>query len=186
MEIRDRKAAQRRAGIMARRGLPQAERAAANAAICARLLAMPCFQKAENLLLYAAFGGQAIRLGKTVAYPVCGENFTLTAAVPGPDGWEVGAYGIRTPVLERAALIRPEALDLVLVPCTAFDAVCRRVGMGKGYYDRYLPRCRNAVALGVAFEAQRVPEAAADEQDRQLDGFVTERKVYRGTDEFEL
>ena len=147
MEIRDRKAAQRRAGIMARRGLPQAERAAANAAICARLLAMPCFQKAENLLLYAAFGGevdlavlaeQAARLGKTVAYPVCGENFTLTAAVPGSDGWEVGAYGIRTPVLERAALIRPEALDLVLVPCTAFDAACRRVGMGKGYYDRYL------------------------------------------------
>ena len=83
MEIRDRKAAQRRAGIMARRGLPQAERAAANAAICARILAMPCFQKAENLLLYAAFGGevdlaglaeQAARLGKTVAYPVCGES----------------------------------------------------------------------------------------------------------------
>ena len=48
------------------------------------------------------------------------------------------------------------------------------------------PGCRNAVALGVAFEAQRVPEAAADEQDWQLDGFVTERKVYRGTDEFEL
>ena len=74
----------------------------------------------------------------------------------------------------------------MLVPCTAFDAACRRVGMGKGYYDRYLPRCRNAVALGVAFEAQRVPEAAADGRDRQLDGFVTERKVYRGTDEFEL
>ena len=186
MEIRDRKAAQRRAGIMARRGLPQAERAAANAAICARLLAMSCFQKAENLLLYAAFGGevdlaglaeQAARLGKTVAYPVCGENFTLTAAVPGPDGWEVGAYGIRTPVLERAALIRPEALDLVLVPCTAFDAVCRRVGMGKGYYDRYLPRCRNAVALGVAFEAQRVPEAAADEQDWQLEEVAREADI---------
>ena len=79
-----------------------------------------------------------------------------------------------------------DQLDLVLVPCTAFDAACRRVGMGKGYYDRYLPRCRNAVALGVAFEAQRVPEAAADEQDWRLDGFVTERKVYRGTDEFEL
>ena len=187
MEIRDRKAAQRRAGILARRGLPQAERAAANAAICARLLAMPCFQKAENLLLYAAFGGevdlavlaeQAARLGKTVAYPVCGENFTLTAAVPGPDGWEVGAYGIRTPVLERAAFVRPEALDLVLVPCTAFDAACRRVGMGKGYYDRYLPGCRNAVALGVAFEAQRVEAAAVDAHDQRLDAFVTERGIY--------
>ena len=176
-------------------GLPQAERAAANAAICARILAMPCFQKAENLLLYAAFGGevelvvlaeQAARLGKTVAYPVCEENFTLTAAVPGLDGWEVGAYGIRTPVLERAALVRPEALDLVLVPCTAFDAVCRRVGMGKGYYDRYLPRCRNAVALGVAFEAQRVDAAAVDAYDEKLDGFVTEGGLYFGFDTTEL
>ena len=27
--------------------------------------------------------------------------------------------------------------------------------MGKGYYDRYLPRCKNAVKIGIAFEAQR-------------------------------
>ena len=195
MTITEQKAAQRKAGIAARRALSDTERTHSNAALCARIMALDCFKKAENILLYAAFGGEAdlsalaveaARQGKTLAYPVCGEGFSLTAAVPGPDGWEVGAYGIRTPVLERAALIRPEALDLVLVPCTAFDAACRRVGMGKGYYDRYLPRCRNAVALGVAFEAQRVPEAAAEEQDRRLDGFVTERKVYRGTDEFEL
>ena len=195
MTITEQKAAQRKAGIAARRALSDTERTHSNAALCARIMALNCFKKAENILLYAAFGGEAdlsalaveaARQGKTLAYPVCGEGFSLTAAVPGPDGWEMGAYGIRTPVLERAALIRPEALDLVLVPCTAFDAACRRVGMGKGYYDRYRPRCRNAVALGVAFEAQRVPEAAADEQDRRLDGFVTERKVYRGTDEFEL
>ena len=195
MTITEQKAAQRKAGIAARRALSDTERTSSNAALCARIMALDCFKKAENILLYAAFGGEAdlstlaveaARQGKMLAYPVCGEGFSLTAAVPGPDGWEVGDYGIRTPVLERAALIRPEALDLVLVPCTAFDAACRRVGMGKGYYDRYLPRCRNAVALGVAFEAQRVPEAAADGRDRQLDGFVTERKVYRGTDEFEL
>lgn len=104
MEIRDRKAAQRRAGIMARRGLPQAERAAANAAICARILSMPCFQKAENLLLYAAFGGevdlavlaeQAARLGKTVAYPVCGENFTLGRRRTGAG--RLGGGGLRHP-----------------------------------------------------------------------------------------
>ena len=184
MEIRDRKAAQRRAGIMARRGLPQAERAAANAAICARLLAMPCFQKAENLLLYAAFGGevdlavlaeQAARLGKTVAYPVCGENFTLTAAVPGPDGWEVGAYGIRTPVLERAALIRPEALDLVLVPCTAFDAACRRVGMGKGYYDRYLAACaEKPFTVGICFSEFCGLDFEAQTFDAKLNAVISD------------
>ena len=195
MTVSEEKQAQRKAGRAARKALSPEVRAAANAALCANLWQLDAVQKARTILLYAAFGAEAdlasfaeeaLRQGKVLAYPVCGEGYSLTAAVPGPDGWETGLYGIRTPVLERAVLIRPEALDLVLVPCTAFDAVCRRVGMGKGYYDRYLPRCRNAVALGVAFEAQRVPEAAADEQDRRLDGFVTERKVYRGTDEFEL
>ena len=195
MDIAEEKQAQRTSGKAARWALSPEQRGAANAALCARLWQLDAVQNAQTILLYAAFGGEAglagfaaeaARRGKVLAYPVCGENCSLTAAVPGPDGWETGLYGIRTPVLERSVLLEPEQLDLVLVPCTAFDAVCRRVGMGKGYYDRYLPRCRNAVALGVAFEAQRVPEAAADEQDRQLDGFVTERKVYRGTDEFEL
>ena len=79
-----------------------------------------------------------------------------------------------------------EALESGALSEETIDTACRRVGMGKGYYDRYLPRCTRAVKLGVAFEAQRVPEAAADEQDWRLDGFVTERKVYRGTDKFEL
>ena len=156
---------------------------------------MDCFKKAENILLYAAFGGEAdlstlaveaARQGKTLAYPVCGEGFSLTAAVPGPDGWEVGTYGIRTPILSRSAVLPPDKLDLVLVPCTAFDAVCHRVGMGKGYYDRYLPRCTRAVKIGVAFEAQRVEKAAVDAHDEKLDGFVTEGGLYFGFDTTEL
>ena len=195
MDIAAAKAAQRRAGIAARKALPEEVRTAANAALCARIAALPCFQQARNILFYAAFGGEADlsaladevrRLGKSAAYPVCGEHFTLTAAVPGPDGWETGAYGIRTPIPERSALLAPEELDLVLVPCTAFDAACRRVGMGKGYYDRYLPRCANAVRLGIAFEAQRVPCAAVEEHDLRLDGFITEGGIYRGTDKFKL
>ena len=71
-----------------------------------------------------------------------------------------------------------DQLDLVLVPCTAFDADCRRVGMGKGYYDRYLPRCTRAVKIGIALEVQRVPRAAVDAHDQRLDAFVTERGIY--------
>lgn len=195
MDLAAQKAAQRKAGVAARRALPDAVRAAANAVLCQRIAALPCFRAAQTILGYAAFGGEADlaallaeaqRLGKAVAYPVCGEGFTLTAAVPEPDGWETGAYGIRTPVLSRSRLLAPEQIDLVLVPCTAFDARCRRVGMGKGYYDRYLPRCTNAVALGIAFEAQRVEQAAVDAHDCPLDGYVTERGIYRGTDKIEL
>ena len=74
----------------------------------------------------------------------------------------------------------------MLVPCTAFDAVCHRVGMGKGYYDRYLHRCTRAVKIGVAFEAQRVNKAAVDAYDEKLDGFVTEGGLYFGFDTTEL
>ena len=190
------KQTQRAAGIAARRALPPAARAAANAAICARVSQQEAFCRARILLAYASFGSeadlsalleQAVRLGKTVAYPVCGENFSLIAAVPAPvDGWETGRYGIRTPILGRARLLTPEELDLVLVPCTAFDAHCRRVGMGKGYYDRFLPRCIHAAKAGVAFEAQRVEAAAVEPTDWRLDLVITEGGIYHGTDENEL
>ena len=195
MTIQEQKITQRKAGISARRALSDEERTAANSALCAHLAALSCFVSAETLLVYVAFGREADlaalaqtaqHLGKTVAYPVCGEGFTLTAAVPEPDGWEVGAYGIRTPVLSRSQILQPDELDLVLVPCTAFDAGCHRVGMGKGYYDRYLPRCANAVKIGIAFECQRVEYAAVDAHDYPLDAFVTEKGIYRGTDKFKL
>ena len=95
MTITEQKAAQRKAGIAARRALSDTERTHSNAALCARIMALDYFKKAENILLYAAFGGEAdlstlaveaARQGKTLAYPVCGEGFSLTAAVPEPDG----------------------------------------------------------------------------------------------------
>lgn len=187
MTIAEEKQAQRTAGRAARKALDAPQRAAANAALCRRVLELDAYRAAHTLLLYAAFGGEAnlaavaaeaVRQGKTVAYPVCGEGFSLTAAVPGADGWAVGQYGIRAPVPERSTLLQPEQLDLVLVPCTAFDADCYRVGMGKGYYDRYLPRCTRAVKIGIALEVQRVPRAAVDAHDQRLDAFVTERGIY--------
>lgn len=188
MTIAEEKQRQRKAGRAARKALAPGERAAANAALCENLWQLEAVQSARRILLYAAFGAEAdlaafaaeaqVR-GKMLAYPVCGEGCSLTAAVPGPDGWETGQYGIRTPVLARSEVLPPEALDLVLVPCTAFDDDCYRVGMGKGYYDRYLPRCKNAVKIGIAFEAQKVPHAAVDEHDQRLDAYATERGIYR-------
>lgn len=104
MTIAEEKQAQRAAGRAARKALDAPQRAAANAALCRRVLELDAYRAAHTLLLYAAFGGEAdlaavaaeaVRQGKTVAYPVCGEGFTLIAAVPGVDGWAVGQYGIR-------------------------------------------------------------------------------------------
>ena len=93
MDIAEEKQAQRTSGKAARRALSPEQRAAANAALCARLWQLDAVQNAQTILLYAAFGGEAglagfaaeaARRGKVLAYPVCGENCSLTAAVPGP------------------------------------------------------------------------------------------------------
>ncbi len=185
----DQKQIQRKAGIRGREALGVSERAEANHRICQAVLEQEVFRRARRILAYAAFRGEvdlsellerAQQLGKEVACPVCLPDCQMLAACPrGETGWTVGAYGIRTPVVERSEVFAPETLDLVLVPCTAFDEHCRRIGMGKGYYDRYLPRCTHAYTMGIAFECQRVQEAAADPWDCRLDACVTEKGIYR-------
>ena len=122
MTVSEAKQTQRKAGRAARKALGPEERKAANAALCAFLWQLAAVQNAQTILLYAAFGSEADlsalaekvqAQGKTLAYPVCGEAYSLTAAVPGPDGWEMGQYGIRTPILSRSEILLPEALDLV-------------------------------------------------------------------------
>ena len=94
MTVSEAKQTQRKAGRAARKALGPEERKAANAALCAFLWQLAAVQNAQTILLYAAFGSEADlsalvekaqAQGKTLAYPVCGEAYSLTAAVPGPD-----------------------------------------------------------------------------------------------------
>jgi len=49
-------------------------------------------------------------------------------------------------------IVAPEALDLVIVPLLCFDARGHRVGYGKGFYDRFLRKCRpDCIKAGLSF-----------------------------------
>lgn len=185
METENAKQAQRAAGKAARRALSPAQRAAADRAICAAVAGCEAFRAARVVLLYCAFGGEAdlagltaLAAGKTLAWPYCPEPGRMEVYAPaGPEDWTVDRYGIRAPDPARARPVAPEEIGLVLVPGTAFDRQGGRVGMGAGVYDRYLPRCPQAVRLGVAYEAQLVERAAAGPLDVRMDGVVTEAGV---------
>ncbi|MEE8444972.1 MAG: 5-formyltetrahydrofolate cyclo-ligase [Alphaproteobacteria bacterium] len=89
-----------------------------------------------------------------------------------------GGFGIAEPASDR-----PEVRPLVLlVPLLGVDGAGRRLGYGKGYYDRTLADLRAAgpvVAIGVCFEAQRVREVPAESHDQRLDWVLTETGAWR-------
>jgi 5-formyltetrahydrofolate cyclo-ligase len=87
------------------------------------------------------------------------------------------AYDIPEPV---DGIEVPESkLDVVFIPLLAFDTKGNRVGYGKGFYDRFLAKCRpETLKIGLSlFEA--VPEITdASAEDIRLDYCVTPERVY--------
>lgn len=61
-----------------------------------------------------------------------------------------GALGTREPVISKT--IDADAIDIVLVPLLCFDRHGFRVGYGKGFYDRFLLRCRpDCLKVGLSY-----------------------------------
>jgi 5-formyltetrahydrofolate cyclo-ligase len=74
--------------------------------------------------------------------------------------------------------IDPETVDLVIVPGVAFDRQCRRLGMGGGFYDRFLSST-TAPTVGLAHECQIVERVPVEAHDTRLNWLVTPRRVVR-------
>ena len=64
--------------------------------------------------------------------------------------FEKNKYDIPEPITDH--LVEPEKIDVVFVPLLAFDTRGYRVGYGKGYYDKYLPKCNNNILkIGISY-----------------------------------
>ena len=173
---------QRTLALAARAALSPAERAQRSGWLAENVRALPEYQRAKTVMLYCAVGAEAdlsalTEDGKRFCYPCCLSKTEMAAMVP--EGWRSGAFGIREPDPERSETVDPAEIDLILAPCSAFDLDGHRLGMGAGYYDRFLPRCGNAAVAAVAFEAQKLEQVCVEETDRTMDCMVTEETVYR-------
>ena len=171
------------------RKMEAGERNAASMEIARKIAASDEFRGAETILIYRAMPDEVdlsflTRLpeaeGKRLCYPRVLTKNRMEALLPSGDkGWKKGKFGILEPDPETSLHIRPEELDLVLCPCTAFDENGRRMGMGGGYYDRYLPKCGKAVIAAVAFEGQKVTAVPTEETDMCMERVFTETAVYQ-------
>ena len=176
--------------IQARNKLSAEERALFSEQISEHIWGSDIFQKAQTIMIYSAVKGEvslqrleltATKLGKQLVFPLCVSKSEMIALSPktnlsnGQSAWKTGMYGIMEPVREYSMEIAPDDIDLVICPCTAFDEHGGRMGMGAGYYDRFLLKCTNARVAAVAFEVQKVACVPMEAWDRRMDVIFTER-----------
>jgi len=88
-----------------------------------------------------------------------------------------GPYGTKQPPSSNPK-IDP---DVILAPMLAFDAACRRLGYGGGFYDRTIAdlrsKGRDVRVIGVAFSGQKVAAVPTGPYDMALDAVLTPEGV---------
>lgn len=86
-------------------------------------------------------------------------------------------WGILEPM--NGKLVEEEKIDFVLVPLLVVDIDGNRVGYGKGFYDRFLAKCRADVkCCGISYFEPVEEITDVGEWDVKLDGCITPNKVY--------
>lgn len=99
----------------------------------------------------------------------------------GPIAWVQEAWpGVEVvvPSLRRDQPLPEEPFDLIVVPVLGFDRANNRLGLGGGWYDRFLAEQRQADTIGLAYGWALIPEGLPVEpHDVPLRRIVTEGGV---------
>ena len=181
MELADKSAWRRRVRELLH-ALPAEARAAASRHLREVLLAQPIWSHASRVLCFAPLDEEpditsvmddAWQAGKAVALPRydSGSRRYEAARITALSQLVRGQFGVLEPGPGCPATPLNQ-LDLVLVPGVAFDLTGRRLGRGKGFYDRLLAEVRGH-KCGVCFDAQVVPEVPEEPHDVRLDSILT-------------
>jgi 5-formyltetrahydrofolate cyclo-ligase len=89
-----------------------------------------------------------------------------------------GPRGVLEPDASRCKIVPLDRVDIAIIPGIAFDEKGGRIGSGRGYYDRLIPRLAittRKVALTV--EEQIVPQIPMESHDKYVDIIITDKRI---------
>jgi len=146
------------------------------------------FQQAKSIMLYLAMPGEpqiddlilfSLQNGKIVSVPFLTDRYghMESRVIAGLQDLTTGKLNIRVPDPDKTTAVCPTAIDLILVPGVAFDRTGNRLGMGAGYYDRFLAQAPQACTAGIAWNFQILPSLAVQEYDIPVQYLITEEKI---------
>jgi 5-formyltetrahydrofolate cyclo-ligase len=88
------------------------------------------------------------------------------------------SYNIPEPI--DGIEISEDKIDVVFIPLLAFDKAGNRVGYGKGFYDRFLAKCKpETIKIGLSFFKAEEEITDVYESDITLDYCVTPNQLYK-------
>lgn len=170
------KAALRRTILAARRALPPAERAAADAALAVALAPLVADRVVAGYVPIAGEPGGAHLL------PALAHAARLLLPVLRPDldlDWALytgtlvpAARGLREPPGPTLGVAAIAEAELVVAPAVAVDRRGIRLGRGGGSYDRALARATGRI-IAVLYPGDLVDEVPAEPHDRPVDAVLT-------------
>lgn len=146
--------------------------------ICERIANTSRWEQAETILLYHALPDEpttdllldiGIIKEKQLLLPVVVGDDLVLRKYEGATSMREGAFHIMEPIGEVFPESRYDEITLALIPGMAFDAEGHRLGRGKGYYDRLLPRLSRAYKMGVCFPFQMVDAVPSEPHDQKVD-----------------
>lgn len=76
-------------------------------------------------------------------------------------------------------LFETAKIDIVLVPLLCFDTQFFRVGYGKGFYDKFLKKCRkDCLKIGLSYFSPTAEISDAQDFDVKLNACITPQQIY--------
>lgn len=110
--------------------------------------------------------------GKTVLLPrMINKEEMVLVRYNGEDSLrEAGKYHILEPQGEPYTYYNK--VDVAIVPGVAFTKDGKRMGHGRGYYDRMLPKLANAYKIGICFQFQIMDDIPTDKYDIKMDEVI--------------
>ena len=178
----------RREFLAKRAAIPIAERDRISHELIKKFLATEIYRTSKILMAYASMPDE-LQLNerftacfadkKILAIPlIIGKGEMLAVEVPNFAALEVGEYNILTVKRELRKFIAPAQIDCMIVPGAAFDVHGGRLGMGGGYYDRFLPLAVNAKKIALAYDFQLVDNLPLEPHDTKINAVMTPTRLF--------
>lgn len=121
---------------------------------------------------------KAWELGKEVVAPKCDPKGKTISFYKITEFSQLESvfYGLFEPITEKTIEMKPDDINLLIVPGLAYTRKGFRLGFGGGYYDRYLMNF-NGKTVSLAFHFQVIPQVPVEKHDIPVSKIITNEEV---------